>query len=210
MGRTSDARESLVESASELWYSRSYADVGVNEICARAGVQKGSFYHFFPSKRELALAVIDAHWARARSQFLEPTITSELGPLEKLVRLAEMQYEVQRARKEAGGAICGCPFGNLASEMSTQDEVLRDRLQALFDEWLDYFEQILREAISAGEVAETEPRRTARELQAYVEGVMVLAKTSNDPEPIRELVPGLLRLAGASPERVSATATVGA
>jgi TetR/AcrR family transcriptional regulator, transcriptional repressor for nem operon len=206
MGRTSEARERLVESASELWFSRSYADVGVNEICAHAGVRKGSFYHFFPSKRELALAVIDERWAQVRSQFLEPTVASELAPLDKLVRLAELQYEFQSSLKESGGAICGCPFGNLASEMSTQDEVLRDRLQKLFDDWLGYFEQILRDAAAVGDVGEIDPRQTARALQAYVEGVMVLAKTWNDPELIRELTPGILRLAGASPERVGNTA----
>jgi TetR/AcrR family transcriptional regulator, transcriptional repressor for nem operon len=209
MGRSSDARDRLVESASELWYSRSYADVGVNEICGHAGVRKGSFYHFFPSKRELALAVIDERWAQARSQYLEPTVASELPPLDKLVRLAEMLYEFQCSRKEASGVICGCPFGNLASEMSTQDEVLRGRLQDLFDDWLGYFEQILREAAARGDVEGLEPRRTARTLQAYVEGVMVLAKTSNDPEVISDLTPGILRLAGATPERLRTLAVAG-
>ena len=70
MGRHSDARERLIEAAGELWHTRSYADVGVSEICDHAGVQKGSFYHFFSSKRDLALAVIDERWrvhgARAR------------------------------------------------------------------------------------------------------------------------------------------------
>ena len=62
MGRTSDARERLIEAAGDLWHRRSYTDVGVGEICAEAGVQKGSFYHFFPSKQDLALAVIDDRW----------------------------------------------------------------------------------------------------------------------------------------------------
>ena len=40
----------LIDSASELIHSRSYADVGVNELCEHAGVKKGSFYHFFPNR----------------------------------------------------------------------------------------------------------------------------------------------------------------
>ena len=209
MGRTSNARERLLESASELWYRRSYADVGVNEICTHAGVRKGSFYHFFPSKRELALAVIDELWAQVRTQYLDATLASPLAPLQKLMRFAEIQYDFQRSRYEADGAICGCPFGNLASEMSTQDEVLRARLQELFDEWVGYFERVLRDAAAVGDVAQVDPRQTAKALQAYVEGVMVLAKTNNDPELIKELTPGFLRLAGANPDRVEAVTGVG-
>ena len=59
MGRTSDARERLIHSAIELVHARSYADVGVNELCEHAGVKKGSFYHFFPSKRDLIVAALD-------------------------------------------------------------------------------------------------------------------------------------------------------
>src|SRR5262245_64796679 len=86
MGRTSDTRERLIESASELWHSRSYADVGVNEICEHAGARKGSFYHFFASKQDLALAVIDSFWSRAQTRFLDPALDSA-RPLEKFARL---------------------------------------------------------------------------------------------------------------------------
>lgn len=72
MGRTSDARERILEAAIELIYARSYSAVGVQAICERAGVQKGSFYHFFPSKRELTLAAVDRLAEQLREQILEP------------------------------------------------------------------------------------------------------------------------------------------
>ena len=66
MGRTSNARSRLLETAMQLMYARGYSAVGVQEICAQAGVNKGSFYHFFPSKQALILAVIEAHGQRLR------------------------------------------------------------------------------------------------------------------------------------------------
>ena len=72
MGRTSDARENLIHSAIELIGNRSYNAVGVQELCEHAGVKKGSFYHFFPSKRHLTLEAIDTIWQVYKGEMLEP------------------------------------------------------------------------------------------------------------------------------------------
>ncbi|MDT5019250.1 MAG: TetR/AcrR family transcriptional regulator, transcriptional repressor for nem operon, partial [Mycobacterium sp.] len=61
MPRISDARERIVSTAARLFLERSYQAVGVDELCKAADVRKGSFYHYFPSKSELAKAVIDLH-----------------------------------------------------------------------------------------------------------------------------------------------------
>jgi len=61
MGRTSTAKARLIATAMEIMYIRGYTAVGVHEICTQAGVHKGSFYHFFPSKQALVLAVIDTY-----------------------------------------------------------------------------------------------------------------------------------------------------
>jgi TetR/AcrR family transcriptional repressor of nem operon len=50
MGRTSDAKERLIEAMIELIWTGSYGSTSVDQICERAGVKKGSFYHFFESK----------------------------------------------------------------------------------------------------------------------------------------------------------------
>jgi hypothetical protein len=52
-------RTRILATAREKFHGRSYADVVIQEICQGATVQEGSFYHSFPSKRDLALAVID-------------------------------------------------------------------------------------------------------------------------------------------------------
>lgn len=196
MGRTSDANERLVEAAGELWHSRSYGDVGVNEICEHAGVQKGSFYHFFPSKRDLALAVIDSHWQVFEGKMVGPILNSDDPPLDRLVALGEMQYRFTAMMKDESGSVSGCAFGNLAVEMSTRDEVLRERLDRVFEDWAKLFGRALDEAVEAGDLPQIDTKVTARAIQAYIEGMIVLAKTSNDPEVMRELSPGILRLAG--------------
>ena len=66
MGRTSDARDRLLQVAFDLIWQQSYGSVSVDTICDRAGVKKGSFYYFFPSKSDLAIAAYEEHWQQRR------------------------------------------------------------------------------------------------------------------------------------------------
>ncbi|MBL8945826.1 MAG: helix-turn-helix transcriptional regulator, partial [Myxococcales bacterium] len=61
MGRCSDARGRLVATAVALFRERGYTAVSVADICDAAGLKKGSFYHFYASKLDLALDAIDEY-----------------------------------------------------------------------------------------------------------------------------------------------------
>ena len=98
MGRTSDARERLIEEASRLFHARSYEGVGVQELCDAAEINKGSFYHFFKSKDELAAAVIDAYWVTIRDELLVPTLAADIAPLARIERFFEQLTREQRTR----------------------------------------------------------------------------------------------------------------
>src|SRR5271165_2514696 len=69
MGRTSDAKEKLLQVAFDLIWQQSYGAVSVDDICVRAKVKKGSFYHFFPSKSDLAVAAYEEHWQAIRPRY---------------------------------------------------------------------------------------------------------------------------------------------
>src|SRR5438309_1386499 len=202
MGRESDSRDRLVRSAGDLWHAGSYADVGGREICEHAEVQKGSFYHFFSSKRDLALAVIDEGWQRVGIGEIARILTGPLPPLERLLALMERGIEVQMQIKEACGATVGCSFGNLVVELGTVDEVLRERLAALFDDWAALIQSALDDAVAAGDLPEIDTGQAARAILAYIEGLGVIVKARDDPQAVADLAPLVLRLAGADPAAV--------
>jgi TetR/AcrR family transcriptional regulator, transcriptional repressor for nem operon len=209
MGRSSDARERLIDAAGELWHTRSYADVGVSEICDHAGVQKGSFYHFFPSKRDLALAVIEERWRLQGVGQMVPILTGPLPPLERLALFLERGLEEQLELKASTGATVGCSFGNLVVELATVDEVLRDRLALLFDDWAAFIQTALDDAVAAGDLPEIDTDQAARALLAFIQGLGVLIKAKDDPLAAADLLPLALRLVGADPARLPRTAPTG-
>ena len=189
-----DTRTRILAKARELFHGRSYADVGIKEICDSAQVQKGSFYHFFPSKRDLALAVIDDmadDWAHG---FVAEAFDRHLPPIERLDYMVDAAYYWQKAAKDLEGRMPGCLFGNLALEISTRDDVLRAKLTAVFEKARDRFRETLEEAVDRGAMAALDAEATATAMLAYLEGVILLAKTRNDPELILVLGPAIKTL----------------
>jgi TetR/AcrR family transcriptional repressor of nem operon len=195
MGRPSNARQRLIAAAREVIYANSYEAVSVDELCAAAGVNKSSFYHFFSSKQELVLVALESQWQWFEETILRPTFADHLPPQERILRFFDVVLEQQQAQKRTGGHMRGCPIGNLTLEMSTQDEVIRARVEQFFREWLRYFERMLCEAKEQGIVpAALDTAVTAQALLAYFEGVILLAKGRNDPVLIHTLRTGTLSL----------------
>ncbi len=194
MNAGTDTKNRILSTARELFHNRSYADVGIKEICSAARVQKGSFYHFFPSKRDLAMAVIDdmaEDWAHG---FVAEAFDRNLPPVERLDYMVDAAYYWQKAAHDIEGRMPGCLFGNLALEVSTRDEVLRAKLNAVFDKASSRFEQTLEEAVESGAIAPLDTQATAQAMLAYLEGVILLAKTRNDPDVVLRLGPAIKTL----------------
>ena len=195
MGRTSDAKEKIIESAIDLIGSRSYNAVGVQELCEQAGVKKGSFYHFFPSKRDLTIEALDQMWGMFKKEILDPVYNLDASAKEKFQTLLSKAQDYQTAAKECKGCVTGCSIGNLALELSTQDEVIRQKIEEIFREWAQYFENLIVDAINEGGLPpDTDPVATAQAILAYIEGLAVLGKTFNDSTVTSRLGEGVLQL----------------
>ncbi|NRQ39730.1 TetR/AcrR family transcriptional regulator [Nonomuraea sp. NN258] len=181
MGRTSTARERLLAAAGELIHNRGYNSLGVAEICERAEVRKGSFYHFFASKQALTVEVVDRHWEVQRARWAA-ILDGEGSPLRRLELLFLAQSAAQTAARRTGGVVNGCLLANLALELSGQDEVVRRRLDDVFGEQIAMVQAVLEQAVREGTLpAGKDSAVTARALLAQLEGMVLFAKLANDP-----------------------------
>ncbi|NIT14409.1 MAG: TetR family transcriptional regulator, partial [Candidatus Dadabacteria bacterium] len=177
-----------IDSAIQLLGNRSYNSVGVQELCEHAEVKKGSFYHFFPSKRDLTIVALDTIWENFKNHMLVPVLESDLEPLEKMKTLMNDGYNHLVQSKSCSGCISGCNIGNLAVELSTQDEEIRKKIESIFDEWIALIEVLIQDAISRGQISpKINVRATAQSLLAFVEGALLVCKTYNDPDVMKNM-----------------------
>lgn len=86
----------------------------------------------------------------------------------------------------------GCPFANLALELSTQDTVIRHKVERIFRQFAGFLEQAVRDAIATKDIPNQDVETATESLLAYMEGVLLLAKTRNDPELIKRFRNGLM------------------
>jgi TetR/AcrR family transcriptional repressor of nem operon len=181
------SRERLVFAAAGLFLAGSVEAVGVAEICGAARTNKGSFYHHFPSKTDLVVAVVDHHRERIWL-LMDAAERRRRGPVNKLRSSADVVEEMQREWHEVYGRVVGCPFGNLAVELATTEERARRRVAEVFESWEQRLAEHCRAAAAQGRLRPgTDPDEFAHRVMAAMQGATLLAKSrGSDPDTIPE------------------------
>jgi TetR/AcrR family transcriptional regulator, transcriptional repressor for nem operon len=203
-----DTRQKLLTTAVDLIWEHSYHSVSVDDICKRAGVLKGSFYHFFASKSELAVAAYDEYWMKQRKPGLDAVFSEDLPPTERFFRYCDQVYDNQRQRWLKSKKVCGCPFSAIGSELSSQDEKIRLKSKEVGDRIRGRFATAIKDAIREGSIASGDPTVLARELYSLVTGILLQARIQDDLETVKDLRPAMIRLLGiksAMPAKVAAS-----
>jgi TetR/AcrR family transcriptional repressor of nem operon len=195
MGRVSDARKKLMDAVLELIWTGSYGSTTIDQICERAGVKKGSFYHFFDSKSVLAAAALDASWQEKRVG-LDAMFSATVPPLVRLQKYCDFAYQFQAEMKAKYGHVLGCPQFSLGCEVCTQEDALQKKVQSILDSKRKYIESAIRDAVAVGEIQAADPAATARMVIAFYEGLLTQARIQNDIKVLREMAQGIFGLLG--------------
>jgi TetR/AcrR family transcriptional repressor of nem operon len=191
-----EVKEKLIETAIDLIWHSSYGGVSVEDICKAAGAQKGSFYYYFGSKADLALAALEAHFERSRPEF-EAAFSPLLSPMQRIEKMADLAMAKQRRALEQYGRVCGCPFATLGSEVAGQEEKIRSKIDEIISIHISGVEQMLADGIKAGQMPGTiDTKAKAREIHSYVMGQMMMARIVNSLDVLKDLKDGILSILG--------------
>jgi TetR/AcrR family transcriptional repressor of nem operon len=176
--RPKSTRDRLIEAGLYLFWLQGYAATGMAEILARAGVNSGSFYHFFKTKEELLLSVLELYIATLEPIVVQPVLEQTSDPIERVFAILEFY----RRNLLATGCTYGCPIGRLALEIPEEQFRVHKRLADNFDGWTAAIEKFLVEAhdrLPQG----TNPKTLSKFVLTVMEGGVMQARAHRSVEP---------------------------
>ena len=203
---TNDTKEKLLETATEMIWRNSYCSVSVDDICKAAGVHKGSFYHYFKSKADLAFSCMDRKSTEAVVT-MDRVFSPQKHPIQRIFDLGKEILLHQREVQERFGQVCGCPFMTLASEMVGHDrEGLSTKSDQVSRMLETYYICLVRDLVSQGYLPDhIDAVSRGEETYRYVVGMIMVARIQNSLEAVeRDLLAGLFRIIGLREEDVRA------
>ena len=178
-------KDDIVQVGLDLVLSRGFNATGVEAILKQANIPKGSFYNFFSSKEEFALAIIDKFVAD-RVELLYPILSDEsLPPLERVRR----SFEILIESFEGNDCFKGCLLGNLSLEMSDLSENVRQRLEQALQIWAGKLSKPLLQAQKEKAIpSDMNTEMLAENLVSSFEGALLRSKVKKSPEPLRNFI----------------------
>ena len=135
-------RDRIVFAAMRLFWEKGYGSTSIADILREAGALSGSLYHFFPTKQDLLVAVLQLYREGLHPMLLQPAWEGVEDPIERVFAL------LARYRNALVDTDCfyGCPIGSLALELHEPDPPVRELLSVNFDGWVSAIEQCLVDA----------------------------------------------------------------
>ncbi|MBB6407914.1 TetR/AcrR family transcriptional regulator [Mesorhizobium sangaii] len=178
-------RNKVLDVAEAAFQARGYHASSLGDLMAAAGVSGGALHHHFPTKKALALAVIDERVAAA----VEATWIAPVQAAASARDGVRAVFEAVAAELEQQGFVRGCPLNNLAHELSLADPDFRAALARIFSAWRQAIADKVRADQREGREQGTDPQRFAALAVATYSGAMSMAKTAQDAGVLRDCLP---------------------
>jgi TetR/AcrR family transcriptional repressor of nem operon len=170
----STTKETFLNVANDLMLTKGYDATAVDDICEKAGLTKGSFFHYFKSKEGLAKALLTRKCSghlKTNEELYGP------DPLKRVYGQIDMFIEMSKNPQVAKG----CLKGTLAHELSDTHPEIRRICQEYFNTMAENFAADLRAAKAQyAPKASFEPLSVAKHFIAILQGSLILVKTYQD------------------------------
>lgn len=182
---TQNTRDRLLQIGLRRIHASGYAPTGVKEVLDDAGVPKGSFYHYFPSKEAFAVEVLKLY-VEGENQRAERILRNgKAAPLKRLRQHFEELIKVYGA----SARVSGCMMGNLSLEVADHSDSIQSLLRSSFANWQASIAVVLEEAIERGDLLKsTKPEKLAAFLLNSYEGALLRSKADRSNAPLENFL----------------------
>lgn len=176
---TAPARQKLLDAALALIREKGYASTTVDELCGRAGVAKGSFFHHFKDKEALAVAVAD-YWSEMTGALFEGgAYHKHKDPFDRVLGYIDFRKSILRGEV----AEFTCLVGTMVQEVYESNPAIRDACDASISGHAAKVEADIAKAMKLYRIrANWTAKSLALHTQAVLQGAFVLAKAKGGAE----------------------------
>jgi len=183
-----EARQALLDAALHLFRAKGYTAATVDDLCREAGVTKGAFFHHFQNKEALGVAAVE-HWDAVTSCLFAKADYQHLpDPLDRVLAYLELRKTLARGT----AAEYSCVAGTTVQEVHASHPTIREAGLATILGGAAHVERHLDEALTAHPVPGVTAHELALQVQAVIQGGIVLAKAHDDPQPLRDSIDHLM------------------
>ena len=167
-------RARIVSAAFDLFTSEGYGATSMLAVRDQAGLSSGALAYHFPAKHDLGLAVIREPLTAA----IEKTWITPVTQAEDTYAGIRSVFDATIANADHCGVVSGCPLGNLAAELSTQDGDFRSEIHKLYGRWKQAIAVRLQEDSPSLSRDYRNPEQVADFVVAAFSGAILMAKAS--------------------------------
>lgn len=168
-----DAKTKLLEAALSVIRTKGYAATSVDELCARAGVTKGAFFHHFKSKDEIAVAAANRWSETTGALFADAPYHKHKDPLDRVLGYLDFR----KALLKGGVPEFTCLVGTMVQEVYETNPEIRRACDASISNHAATLESDISEAKKKyGIKGSWTPSSLALHTQAVLQGAFILAK----------------------------------
>lgn len=176
----SPTKARLLDAAQALLIEQGFAATTVDEICEAAKLTKGSFFHYFESKDQLAREVLERFCASGQ-ELHRACCQQDTDPLKRVY--AYIDGSIKMASDPASSK--GCLLGLFAQELCDTHPDIREVCRKAFQAWAEQFGVELAQAKARyAPQAAFEPKELAEHFIAVLEGSMILGKARKNMQVV--------------------------
>ena len=197
-------RERILTAARGLVIDNGFRATTVEAVIAASGSSKGAFFHHFPSKRDLADALV-AQYVDDDLEMLERGMAAayDAGP-DPVDRAVAFLRHYEDMADEIMAGTTGCLYTSVLAEMELVDAGTSDPIAKAVATWRDRFAELLDAAVDGRDDVHVDVAALSDHVFVTFEGSFLLARTTGDPGQMRRQLTVLRQLVE-SALRVSAT-----
>jgi len=154
----------ILSAAFEVFVKKGYSKTTMDDIVVASKLSKGALYHYYGSKKDLFISLID-HWETYTFQDFYDKKSEDKKASDILRFFAKNVIKTVTDKKHA--YIAEIEF----RAMSIQDGEIRERSNLLYNKLLDLFEKVVAKGIKEKEFKNLDVRKTAMSILAIFQGI---------------------------------------